>query len=307
MKNSTAGPAWAKFSEEDILEANRVKYNDEDILKFYEDYEEPAYSYLEYDVVLGTVLGVLKRRPEPVRAVDMCGGAGKAAFVVRKLDPGAQVALVDVAEKMLDIARRHMAFKNIDDIEVIAADAFSFLQGERVFDLIIFSSAVHHFKDPINLLYTAAQSLSDRGFIVTMADPTTMIKTARYNIFNFLITSWDNKKRMARQYWDKSVSSRSEVAAASEVDFDVAEFQTYLGIDDIRLRKDLNRVGVKSLLHMRYPAGGHPLVTRLMGAIGIRWAYGMILYRDIHQDYSDLEEEVKSAIKKQLPFSIKYL
>jgi SAM-dependent methyltransferase len=224
------------------------------------------------------------------------------------LDPQAQVTLVDVAEKMLAIARRHMEFENIDDIEVIAADALGFLQEARQFDLIIFSSAVHHFKDPVNLLYTAAQKLSAHGFIVTLADPTTMIKTKKYNMFNFLITGWDNKKRMARQYWEKCISSRnSEAAACREADFDVAEFQTYLGIDDFQLKQNLARVGVKSLVHMRYPAGGGPLITRIMGMVGICWAYGLILYRDSDQNYQQLEREIKAAIKQQLPFKTKYL
>jgi SAM-dependent methyltransferase len=309
MKDNTAPHEyWNKYSEEDILEANRIKYNDENILKFYKDYEEPVYSYLEYDVVLGTVLDVLNRTTETVKAVDLCGGAGKAAFVVRKLDKNARVLLVDLAKKMLDIARSRMAFENISDIEIIEADAFSFLQQEQEFDLIIFSSAVHHFKDPVNLLHTAANRLSSHGFIVTLADPTTLIKTKRYNIFNFLITGWDNKKRMIGQSWEKYVRSRnSEVAASSEIEFDIAEFQTYMGINDQKLKHDLAQVGVKPLLHMRYPAGGKPFITKLMGIVGISWAYGMVLYRDEGQDYNHIQKEVKAYIKNRLPFKITFL
>jgi hypothetical protein len=141
-----------------------------------------------------------------------------------------------------------------------------------------------------------------------MADPTTMIKTKKYNVFNFLITGWSNKKRMIGQSWEKYVSSRnSEVAASSEVDFDIAEFQTYLGIDDLKLKRDLARIGIRPLVHMRYPAGGKPFVTKIMGMIGISWAYSMILYRDEKQDYKNIEREVKASIKQQLPFKISYI
>lgn len=308
MKKTATPQQYWEYSEEDILKANRVKYNDQNILKFYEDYEEPSYSYQEYDVVLGTIMDVLKKKSEPVRAVDMCGGAGKAAFVIRRLNPGAQVILVDLAEKMLEIARRHMAFQNISDIEIIEANAFSFLEEDREFDLIVFSSAVHHFRNPVKLLYAAAQKLSDHGFIVTMADPTTMIKTTRFNVFNFLITNWDSKKIMVRQSWEKHINLRnSEVAASSEGDFDVAEFQTYLGIDDLKLKQDLAVVGVKPLVHMHYPAGGSTLITRIMGMIGMRWAYSMVLYRDANQDYRRLECDVKTSIKQRLPFKISYI
>jgi len=96
---------WEEYSEDEILVANIEKYNQEHIVKFYEDYEEPRYLYREYEVIFGAVLKRLAGQlGRPVKAVDLCGGAGKAAFVIKQCQPDCEVFLVDIADKMLEIA-----------------------------------------------------------------------------------------------------------------------------------------------------------------------------------------------------------
>jgi ubiquinone/menaquinone biosynthesis C-methylase UbiE len=170
---------WTEFTEDEILQANIDKYNQEHIINFYQDFEEPRYSYVEYGIIFRATLQHLKEFGGNLRAVDMCGGAGKAAFVIKECDPECQVTLVDCSEKMLDIARQRANKYDIQGLEVVQDDAFSFLERDEKFDLIVFSSAVHHFKDPVALLKAAALRLNEHGLIVTIADPTTLTKTRR--------------------------------------------------------------------------------------------------------------------------------
>jgi hypothetical protein len=73
---------WQDVSEEEILNANIDKYNDENILRFYKDFKEPKYAYIEYEVVFNAVLQTLiADRGTAIRAVDMCGGAGNVEKV----------------------------------------------------------------------------------------------------------------------------------------------------------------------------------------------------------------------------------
>ena len=90
---------WEDFSEEEILEANIAKYEQDEIVQFYEDFDEPRYSYIEYEVIFTSVLETMRKKlGRPVRAVDMCGGAGKGPYF-EGLQPDCQVTLVDLFEK----------------------------------------------------------------------------------------------------------------------------------------------------------------------------------------------------------------
>ena len=134
----TRQKSWEEYSEQEILEANIEKYNSEAIVKFYEDFEEPKYLYLEYRVIFNSLVKLLNSFcKDSIRAVDMCGGAGKAAFALKECSPTSMVSLVDVSEKMLQIAQRKAEKENITDITPIQADAL-LLEQEGEYDLIIF-------------------------------------------------------------------------------------------------------------------------------------------------------------------------
>lgn len=296
---------WEEYSEKDILEANIEKYNKEAIVKFYEDLEEPRYLYSEYKVILGSVAKMLQAScPEPIRAVDMCGGAGKAAFVLKECSPACTVNLVDVSDKMLEIAENKAQKQNITGIIPLQKDAFAFLEQEAEYDLIMFSSAIHHFKDPVNLINLAAQRLSDHGLIITIADPTTITKSKRYKFFEFLASNSEGKKHKLKACF--SSKKNQEVAASMEPDFDLAEYQTYTGIDDIALRQSLTAVGLNPLLHIRYPAG-EPYMTKIMPYLGLCWAFSMVISKNVIDEYERQKDTVKREIKANMPFKFRFM
>ena len=234
---------WEDCTEEDILQANIEKYDNDHIVDFYKGLEEPRYAYIEYEVVFKAVTEMLEKKiGRSLQAVDLCGGAGRAAFVLRACSPDCRVALVDLSEKMLAIARDRMSKQNIEGIDLIQADAFSFLDSADKYDLIVLSSAIHHFKEPLNLLQSAAARLSENGIIITIADPTTMIKSKRYEIFRFLIASGYHKKEIIKQMFSRSNKD-------SSLDFDMAEYQTYMGMDDQELVRNVRDIGLSPLVH----------------------------------------------------------
>ncbi len=299
--------SWIEYSEEEILQANIEKYNQEHIINFYQDFDEPRYSYIEYEIIFHAVLQQLSQQlGRPVRAVDMCGGAGKAAFVLKNCDPRCQVTLVDCSDKMLDIARQRIDKQGIQDVEVVLGDAFAFLEQEEEYDLIIFSSAVHHFKDPVNLLQSAARHLSEHGLIVTIADPTTLTKSRRYKFFEFLLSNGDIKKRKLKRMLASCLPIANQATVEAGEDFDLAEYQTYTGIDDHKLAQELKEVGLYTLVHMRYPAG-EPFMTKIMPLIGLYWALSMIISRGSIDDSVARTHSLKQQIKREMPFRFKFL
>ncbi|NLW91610.1 MAG: class I SAM-dependent methyltransferase [Syntrophomonadaceae bacterium] len=292
---------WTDYSEDEILQANIEKYDQEHIISFYQDFEEPRYSYIEYEIIFKAVLDHLAAKLDrPVSAVDMCGGAGKAAFVLKGCDPACQATLVDCSDKMLDIARDRIQRQKIEGIDVVLGDAFSFLNQEKKYDLIVFSSAVHHFKEPVKLLQTAAGCLTEQGLIVTIADPTTLTKSRRYKFFEFMLSNSDIKKmKLKRMFKPKTDEIEDE-------DFDLAEYQTFTGINDVKLAGELKEVGLHPVVHLRYPAG-EPYMTKIMPWIGLCWAFSMIISPQAPQDNQLEIQRLKQTIKQEMPFRFKYL
>jgi ubiquinone/menaquinone biosynthesis C-methylase UbiE len=294
---------WQDVSEEEILQANIEKYNNEHILSYYRDFNEPRYTYAEYDIIFAAILQIMATRSEQkLRVVDMCGGAGKSAFIFKKLVPQAAVTLVDLSEKMLDIARLRIREENIGEIEIVQEDAFSFLKRDRQFDIIVFSSAIHHFKDPVNLLRSAAQRLSEHGVIITIADPNILTKTKRYKTLAFLFCCWADKMTIIKRTVNRGVGLFTGEAAAAADDFDIAEYQAYKGMCDLQLKDDLHEAGLNPLLHMQYPAGGDPFMTRIMSLFKLHWAFCLILTRNLWDDHKQVTDRLQNRIGEGLPY-----
>jgi ubiquinone/menaquinone biosynthesis C-methylase UbiE len=292
---------WEQCTEEDILQANIEKYDSEHIVNFYKDFEEPRYAYIEYNVIFKAVTNMLENTlNRSLRAVDLCGGAGKAAFVLKSCSPDCRVTLVDLSEKMLAIARDRIDRNYIEGIDVVQADAFSFLDSKGEYDLIVLSSALHHFKDPLNLLQSAATRLSKNGIIITIADPTIITKSRRYQFFRFLVASSEHKKTIIRQM----VSRNAEINSGA--DFDMAEYQTYTGIDDRELARGVRNIGLSPLLHLRYPAG-EPYMVKIMPYLGLCWAFSLVLGKDENKVPVAVADKLKQEIKREMPFKFHYI
>ncbi len=298
---------WEQVTEDEILYANIVKYNDDNIVNYYTDSEEPRYSYYEYEVILQAVINVLQPiLGRSIRAVDMCGGAGKAAFVIKKCDASCNVTLVDVSDKMLGIARDKARKQGIADINIVQDDAFNFLANEGNYDLMVFSSAIHHFKDPQKLLSAAANKLSSEGMIVTIADPTTLIKSRRYKFLEFLVTNREAKRKAINGMVSRIFSAELKREASLNCNCDIAEYQTFKGIDDKQLSLQLSTQGLYPLVHLRYPAG-EPFMLRIMPMIGLNWAFSMILRPGYHENNIKFASDLRKQIRNGLPYRISFL
>lgn len=297
---------WLQVTEDEILEANINKYNDDNIIKYYTEKVDPKYTYIEYQVIFNAVMESLSNRlGRGIKAVDMCGGAGKAAFIMKECNPLSEISLVDLSDKMLAVARQRMTAENVGEIRLIKSDAFSFLETAEQYDLIVFSSAIHHFKDPIKLLVAAAERLSPQGIIITLAEPTTIIKTTRFKIMTFIFGHKEYKQDVVKG-WVNNILSLGETAAADDEFADIAEYQTYKGIDDRALSGQLNSAGLYPLVHLRYPAGD-PFMLKVMPYMGLNWSFGLILRKGQHPEDSRLSTQLQDKIKEELPFKINFL
>jgi len=79
---------------------------------------------------------------KPIKVLDLGCGTGNVTKAVKKRYPKAHVTCLDLAENMMDITKYKLS--EYDDIEFHVADLRDFYYGEKNYDLIISSLALHH-------------------------------------------------------------------------------------------------------------------------------------------------------------------
>ena len=295
---------WSELTEEDILWANIKKYENEEVVKFYDDENGAGdIQYLEHEIIFPIVIDHLwQSKGRELKAIDVCGGAGKAAFILAKCGK-CQTVLLDSADKMLDIARRKIAKEGITSVQPLRDDALSYLKNtSEIFDLVVFSSAIHHFKEPANLIGLAFSRLAEEGVIVILGEPHRLVSSKRYKrafaLYAFL-THAESRREFLR-----SLPKRIAGTYQPPDYRDPAEYHAHIGIDDAALKRDLIKQGMEVLVHFHYPAGGPPHIVRLQPYLGLNWVLGMVVSR---RPDGQLKTAIENALKKKLPYRIDIL
>lgn len=159
----TRGPGDALGS----AEANRRFYESQAAI-----YDETEFCAID-DVPREALRGALRRAiallGDSPKTLDAGGGTGNASLALREL--GVTSVLIDASPEMIsrwEQKARAQGFES--NAELADIEAF-FHQDERRWDLIVFSSVLHHLEDPAAVLIAARDRLNPGGVIVTMFDP----------------------------------------------------------------------------------------------------------------------------------------
>src|SRR5262245_35588930 len=119
---------------------------------------------------LGYLLGLLNRPAGEIRALDACGGSGNVSL--KLLRRGGHVTVADISQQLLEVLKRKCEANGYAP-EIHCGEIGKFLQEtDRVFDLITFSSALHHLQDIESVLRLACRRLAPGGLLFTCHDPT---------------------------------------------------------------------------------------------------------------------------------------
>jgi len=114
-------------------------------------------------------LGIVEGISDSPRILDAGGGSGNASLMLMAL--GCQPVTVDISPEMLKIFQRKAeAQGHSPQCEV--AELLDFFQSDpRSWDMIVFSSVLHHLERPEEVLEVARKRVSPGGVIVTAFDP----------------------------------------------------------------------------------------------------------------------------------------
>lgn len=183
------------------------------------------------------------------RVLDAGGGSGNASAALH--DRGFEPVLVDVSAEMVGKWRAKAAARGFEpEVRVSPLEEF-FAAEERRWDLIVFSSVLHHLEDPITLLESAAARLAPGGFIVTVFDPLALgrrgvaLRKFDYVLWLLMHSPAELPARIRRRL-------RPSARAGAEANVGaIAEFHAERGIDDGAIIDALGRAGLGLVSHQR--------------------------------------------------------
>jgi len=275
-----------------IVEANRCFYAK--IAEIYDREEtcvndETCQRILMDDLVC--IINMLKDPTDKLKVLDACGGSGNVAL--KLLERGINVTVVDISEDLLNILRSKCSELHYSP-SVICEEIGAFLQVEREgFDLIVFSSALHHFQDIKSVLSMAYSSLKQDGLVFTIFDPTLQRnnswigrKVSRMDYLLFKIQNqpkdifgaFRRKFLAGKRRGLKGLLRGSKYDNELDKDFGaLAEFHAVSGIDDIELADFLRGVGYKVLWHERYASARFGVFAWLLRALGDKTHFKLLL------------------------------
>ncbi len=110
---------------------------------------------------------VLKIRREIKSILDLGAGTGLLTKYLFDNYPDARFTLVDVSDKMLDIARQR--FSGMENFKYVVSDYSERLPGNN-FDLIASALSIHHLTDEskLNLYYNVYDRLDEKGLFLNL-------------------------------------------------------------------------------------------------------------------------------------------
>lgn len=171
----------------------------------------------------------------PKQILDLGAGTGILSASYFKHFPNAEFLLVDVADEMLDVARKR--FQGTINVNFLSADYtknfdFRTLNGER-FDLIISALSIHHLEDEEkeNLFSKIYDALPTSGVFANhdqfCAESPAMNKMFSHywedKIFNSGLSKNDIAKWKERQKLDRECSIQQEIKMMKAGGFQNAE------------------------------------------------------------------------------------
>jgi tRNA (cmo5U34)-methyltransferase len=111
---------------------------------YYDDWMKQALP--NYDDIFSTALALLPFKAEAaLEVLDLGAGTGLFSSHVLGKYPHASFILVDLAEKMLEVARRRFGDAS-DQFQYVLGD-YCKLEGAAEYDLVISSLSIHHLQD----------------------------------------------------------------------------------------------------------------------------------------------------------------
>lgn len=215
--------------------------------------------------VIGLVKGAVGRLE--IRVLDACGGSGNVSLKLAKMD-GVTATLCDQSAELIDIFVSKSKLQGTPS-SVVRQEIAAFLSTtEQKFDLIVFSSALHHLQDYRAVLKLAAGRLNEGGFIFTVFDPIQWKFPARQIVqLDHIVFKLRNgsffptvRKKVRRTVLKLKGTVNDDTVNWGKI----AEYHVGQGIDDMALAQYMRELGLRIVWHIREPKSRYPFFEGLL-------------------------------------------
>lgn len=236
---------------------------------------------------LDQVLALLDRPHAQLNALDACGGSGN--ITLKLLRRGVPTTTCDISVELLGILQQKAAAAGVVPKPVCVEVADFLALGPDRFDLIVFSSALHHLADVDAVLDLAVRALRPGGLIFTTFDPTPagprherLITWLDYLAFKVVCQPGDLVaavgRRVRRTLAGVSQGGNKQALTINDANLGVlAEYHVERGINDLVLVERLRRQGVEVLWHRRHAGGRYALTRTLLSRLGAVTSFKLLL------------------------------
>lgn len=259
-----------------VAEANRQYY--EKTAQMYDKTEtcvtdEQPQQMLEHD--LDRILTLIGRPAHEIKALDACGGSGNVAL--KLLKRGVNVTLADISEQQINIFKQKCQQQGFVANLLCGEIGQCFSQKRTAYELIIFSSALHHLEDISSILALAYEHLVPGGLLFTVFDPTAKanhkaitknVLWLDYFAFKLMSQTADlpfavqrRLRRILAGYHQHDNAGKQVLDLTNETLGVLAEYHVEQGINDFELVVNSKQIGYQVIWHDRY-SGGRYAITR---------------------------------------------
>lgn len=209
--------------------------------------------------------------------LDACGGSGNASLELGAM--GLDAMTVDISAEMLEIYARKASAAGLPARTQVCEISSFLSEDSNRWDLIVFSSALHHLDDYRAVLLAASQRLAGGGVIATVFDPVSPGKPGlmiRY-IDYMLWLAVRQPRTFAHRLSDRVVRRGASAPSVGRV----AERHALSGIDDVALVRYLEERGLEILHHEREFEAHFSPVRMALRLLGQPSAFSLILRRPV--------------------------
>jgi ubiquinone/menaquinone biosynthesis C-methylase UbiE len=270
----------------DVAQANKVYY--QQTAAQYDATETCVVDPRFQDVLaadLTRIIDLLNQVPRstPIMALDACGGSGNVSLKLAKLS-NVQVTLCDQSPELQAIFRRKCALQETS-CAVVTEEISQFLrETKQKFDLIVFSSALHHLQDYETVLKLAAGCLNPGGYIFTVFDPirwkfpARQIVLVEYICFKIMNKSFLPALVMkVRRAWAKLMGQTGDNRGINWGK--IAEYHVQRGIDDVALAAAMRDHGLQVIWHVREPKARYAFFESVLKWCGCATTFKLLFQK----------------------------
>jgi ubiquinone/menaquinone biosynthesis C-methylase UbiE len=246
------------LEREQVISANVEFYKE--IAKKYDNYEACASDeYFQHVLELDIDRIETSLTNRDIHCLDCGGGSGN--LTLKMLKRGWAVTVVDVSPDMIELSKAKLA-RHGYEAEFVNDSIEQFLaNSDRMFDVITFSSVLHHLYAPLDVVNDIAARVNPGGFFYSNFDPvlpsSRLLTRYFYNIDTILAKLSNDRSDflpgIGRRLRKLFVARDSGHSRAIVSPGDLAEYHAREGLDDISIANALEQSGFL-VERERYPA-----------------------------------------------------